>query len=91
MRAITPARPETPRYSVHWSRHDQHVGEVVACGVLPMGNAWTKSRLRSAIVEVWTCLEALTVALGEAVELNRQAAHAAAGEDYTMEKIVVAT
>lgn len=36
-------------------------------------------------------LETLTITLGEALELNRQAALAAAGEGYTLEKVVVAT
>ncbi|MCY3593303.1 MAG: type II toxin-antitoxin system HicB family antitoxin [Acidobacteria bacterium] len=36
-------------------------------------------------------LETLTVTLGEALESNRQAARAAAGEGFTLEKVVVAT
>ncbi len=36
-------------------------------------------------------LETLTITLGEALEFNRQAALAAAGEGYTLEKVVVAT
>ncbi len=36
-------------------------------------------------------LETLTITLSEALEFNRQAAQAAAGEGYTLEKIVVAT
>ena len=36
-------------------------------------------------------LETLTITLSEALEFNRQAALAAAGEGYTLEKIVVAT
>ncbi len=35
-------------------------------------------------------LEALTSTLSEALEFNREAALAAAGEGYTLEKIVVA-
>ena len=36
-------------------------------------------------------LETLTITLGEALDFNRQAALAAAGEGYTLEKVVVAT
>lgn len=36
-------------------------------------------------------LETLSITLGEALEFNRQAALAAAGEGYTLEKVVVAT
>ncbi len=36
-------------------------------------------------------LETLTITLGEALEFNRQAALAAAGDGYTLEKVVVAT
>ena len=36
-------------------------------------------------------LDTLTVTLREALEFNRQAALAAAGEGYTLEKVVVAT
>ncbi len=36
-------------------------------------------------------LETLTITLSEALEFNRQAALAAAGEGYTLERIVVAT
>lgn len=36
-------------------------------------------------------LETLTVTLSEVLEVNRQAALAAAGEGYTLEKILVAT
>ena len=36
-------------------------------------------------------LDTLTITLHEALEFNRQAALAAAGEGYTLEKIVVAT
>ena len=36
-------------------------------------------------------LETLTITLGEALEFNRQTALAAAGEGYTLEKVVVAT
>ena len=36
-------------------------------------------------------LETLTITLGEALEFNRQAALAAAGEGYSLEKVVVAT
>ena len=36
-------------------------------------------------------LETLAITLGEALEFNRQAALAAAGEGYTLEKVVVAT
>ena len=36
-------------------------------------------------------LETLSITLGEALEFNRQAALAAAGDGYTLEKVVVAT
>ena len=36
-------------------------------------------------------LETLAITLGEALEFNRRAALAAAGEGYTLEKVVVAT
>ena len=36
-------------------------------------------------------LDTLAITLGEALEFNRQAALAAAGEGYTLEKVVVAT
>ncbi len=36
-------------------------------------------------------LETLTITLGEALEFNRQAALTAAGDGYTLEKVVVAT
>ncbi len=36
-------------------------------------------------------LETLAITLAEALEFNRQAALAAAGEGYTLEKVVVAT
>ena len=34
-------------------------------------------------------LETLTITLGEALEFNREAALAAAGDGYTLEKVVV--
>ncbi len=36
-------------------------------------------------------LETLAITLAEALEFNRQAALAAAGEGYTLEKVVIAT
>ena len=36
-------------------------------------------------------LNTLAITLGEALEFNRQAALAAAGEGYTLEKVVAAT
>ncbi len=36
-------------------------------------------------------LDTLSITLGEALDLNRQAALAAAGDGYTLEKVVVAT
>jgi len=36
-------------------------------------------------------VDTLAITLGEALEFNRQAALAAAGEGYTLEKVVVAT